>query len=61
MENRLLNTPYKCKKSYGGAPEPQTTQYAPWLRGPSLKKKQLYSSAHARVARGACMHARAMR
>ena len=31
------NFPYKFKKSYGGAPEPQTPQDAPWLRGPSLK------------------------
>ena len=28
---------YKFKKSYGGTPEPQTPQDAPWLRGPSLK------------------------
>ena len=39
MENLLLKTPYKFKKSYGGTPEPQTPQDAPWLRGPSLKKK----------------------
>jgi hypothetical protein len=25
------------KKSYGGTPEPQTPQDAPWLHGPSLK------------------------
>ncbi len=30
-------SPYKFKKSYGGTPEPQTPQDAPWLRGPSLK------------------------
>ena len=29
--------PYKFKKTYGGTPEPQTAQGAPWLRGPSLK------------------------
>ena len=38
MENLLPKTPYKFKKSYGGTPEPQTPQDAPWLRGPSLKK-----------------------
>jgi hypothetical protein len=38
MENLLLKTPYKFKKSYGGTPEPQTPQDAPWLRGPSLRK-----------------------
>jgi hypothetical protein len=37
MENLLLKTPYKFKKSYGGTPEPQTPQDAPRLRGPSLK------------------------
>jgi hypothetical protein len=37
MQNLLLKIPYKFKKSYGGAPEPQTTQDAPWLHGPSLK------------------------
>ena len=37
MENLLSETPYKFKKSYGGTPEPQTPQDAPWLRGPSLK------------------------
>jgi hypothetical protein len=37
MENMLSETPYKFKKSYGGTPEPQTPQDAPWLRGPSLK------------------------
>ena len=32
-------TPYnlRFKKSYGGTPEPQTPQDAPWLRAPSLK------------------------
>jgi hypothetical protein len=38
MQNLLLEIPYKFKKSYGGTPEPQTAQDAPWLRGPSLKK-----------------------
>ena len=33
MENLQLKTPYKFKKSYGGTPEPQTAQDAPWLRG----------------------------
>jgi hypothetical protein len=37
MQNLLLKTPYKFKKSYGGTPEPQTAQDAPWLHGPSLK------------------------
>ena len=36
MENLLSKTPYKFKNSYGGTPEPQTAQDAPWLRGPSL-------------------------
>ena len=38
-QNLLPKTPYKFKKSYGGTPEPQTPQDAPWLRGPSLKRK----------------------
>jgi hypothetical protein len=38
VQNLLPKTPYKFKKSYGGTPEPQTPQDAPWLRGPSLKK-----------------------
>ena len=37
MQNLLLKIQYKFKKSYGGTPEPQTTQDAPWLHGPSLK------------------------
>jgi hypothetical protein len=37
MENLLSKTPYKFKNSYGGTPEQQTPQYAPWLRGASLK------------------------
>jgi hypothetical protein len=41
MENMLSETPYKFKKSYGGTPEQQTPQDAPWLRdglrGPSLR------------------------
>ena len=36
MQNQQSKTPYKFKKSYGGTPEPQTPQDAPWLRGPSL-------------------------
>jgi hypothetical protein len=42
MQNLLLKIPYKFKKSYGSTPEPQTTQDAPWLYGPSLKKYLLY-------------------
>jgi hypothetical protein len=38
MQNLLSKTPYRFKKSYGGTPEPQTAQDAPWLHGPSLKK-----------------------
>jgi hypothetical protein len=34
----MSKTLYNFKKSYGGTPEPQTPQDAPWLRGPSLKK-----------------------
>ena len=37
MQNLLLKIPYKFKKAYGGTPEPQTVQDAPWLHGPSLK------------------------
>jgi hypothetical protein len=33
----MLKIPYKFKKSYGGTPEPQTPQDAPWLHEPSLK------------------------
>ena len=40
MQNLQSKTPYKFKKSYGGTPEPQTPQDAPWLRGPSLKTKK---------------------
>jgi hypothetical protein len=40
MQNLQSETPYKFKKSYGGTPEPQTPQDAPWLRGPSQKKKK---------------------
>ena len=32
VQNLLLKTPYKSKKSYGGTPEPQNPQDAPWLR-----------------------------
>jgi hypothetical protein len=32
MQNLQSKTPYKFKKSYGGTPEPQTPQDAPWLR-----------------------------
>jgi hypothetical protein len=34
----VIHTINKFKKSYGGTPEPQTAQDAPWLRGHSLKK-----------------------
>jgi hypothetical protein len=37
MQNMLVKIPYKFKRSYGGAPEPQTFQDAPRLHGPSLK------------------------
>jgi hypothetical protein len=37
VQNLLLKTPYKFKKSYCGTPEPQTAQDAPWLHGHSLK------------------------
>ena len=37
MQNLQSKTPYKFKKLYGGTPEPQTPQDAPWLHGPSLK------------------------
>ena len=43
MQNLQSKTPYKFKKSYGGTPEPQTPQDAPWLRGPSLKSKLFIS------------------
>jgi hypothetical protein len=37
-QNLLLKIQYKLvkKKSFGGTPEPQTTQDAPRLHGPSL-------------------------
>jgi hypothetical protein len=38
MQNLLLKTSYKFKKLYGDTEEPQTTQDAPWLHGPSLKR-----------------------
>jgi hypothetical protein len=38
MQNVLLKIPCKFKTLYGGTPEPQTAQDAPWLRGPSLKR-----------------------
>jgi hypothetical protein len=41
MENLLLKTPHKFKKSCGGTAEPQTTQDAPFAHGctdPLLKK-----------------------
>jgi hypothetical protein len=41
MENLLLKMPYKFKKSYGGTPETQTPQDAPWLHGPSLTNKNM--------------------
>jgi hypothetical protein len=31
MQNLQSKTPYEFKKSYGGTPEPQTPQDAPWL------------------------------
>ena len=50
MQNLQSKTPYKFKKSYGGTPEPQTPQDAPWLRGPSLK-----SYGRVRLLRGTCL------
>jgi hypothetical protein len=41
-QNWLLKIPYEFKKSYGGAPEPQTSHDAPWLHVPSLKIKYIY-------------------
>jgi hypothetical protein len=46
MQNLLLEIPYKFKKSYGGTPEPQTTQDAPWLREPSLRIGQDFNMSH---------------
>ena len=43
MQNLQSKTPYKFKNSYGGTPEPQTAQDAPWLHGPSLKNSNLLS------------------
>jgi hypothetical protein len=40
MQNLQSKTPYKFKKSYGGTPEPQTPQDAPWLHWPSLNNKK---------------------
>ena len=42
MQNLLLEIPYKFKKSYGGTPEPQTTQDTPWPHGASLKGYNLH-------------------
>jgi hypothetical protein len=39
MGNLLLKIPYESKKSYSGSPEPQTTEDAPWLHGPSIFKR----------------------
>ena len=44
MQNLMLEISYKFKKSYGGTPELQTTQDAPWLRGPSLKTSFIESA-----------------
>jgi hypothetical protein len=49
MENMLLKRPYKFKKSYGGTPEPQTPQDAPWLRAPSVTASIAHSGATARI------------
>jgi hypothetical protein len=44
MQNLLFKIPYTLKKKlYGGSPEVQTTQDAPWLHGPSLKYKGCFS------------------
>jgi hypothetical protein len=50
VENLQSKTPYKFKKSYGGTPEPQTPQDAPWLRGPSLKILNLIMKQYSTVA-----------
>ena len=54
MQNLLLKIPYKFKKSYGGmyTPEPQTTQDAPWLDRPSLKKNNELKSRHHNISIG---------
>jgi hypothetical protein len=48
VQNLLSKTPYKFKNSYGGTPEPQTAQDAPWLHGPSLKK---YNASEAKITK----------
>ena len=53
MQNLQSKTPYKFKKSYGGTPEPQTPQDAPWLRGPSLKN---YTSIVLNLVRPILLH-----
>jgi hypothetical protein len=45
MQNLLLKIPYKFKKSYGGTPEPHTTQDAPWRHGPSLNISDLWRAS----------------
>ena len=43
MQNLLLEIPYKFKKSYGGTPEPQTTQrrmHRPGYTDPLFKKSR---------------------
>jgi hypothetical protein len=53
VQNLLLKTPYKFKKSDGGAPDPQTAydSDAPWLRRPSLKKNKFHRSSRVRENR----------
>ena len=50
MQNLQSKTPYKFKKSYGGTPEPQTAQDAPWLHGPSLKNTRVLECTQLQVA-----------
>ena len=49
MQNLQSKTPYKFKKSYGGTPEPQTAQDAPWLHGPSLKNTRVLECTQLQV------------
>jgi hypothetical protein len=48
--NLLLKIPYKFKKSCGDTPEPQTTQDASWLHGPSIKIYSRYARARDRAS-----------
>jgi hypothetical protein len=57
MQNLQSKTPSNFKQSYGGTPDPQTPQDAPWLRGPSLKIYALRISRRVNFSRYAASRA----